>query len=68
MSEHSCHVESTEAAGSGYVVVVRCSAYVNETSGGSDSTATQHYDYPPWTARYYVDENSLLREEVEEGG
>lgn len=50
MSEHSCHVESAEAA------------------GRSDSTATQHYDYPPWTARYYVDENSLLREEVEAGG
>lgn len=68
MSEHSCHVESAEAAGSGYVVVVQCSAYVNEAAGGSESTATQHYDYPPWTARYYVDENSLLREEVEAGG
>lgn len=68
MSEHSCHVDSTEATGSGYVVVVQCSAYVNEAAGGGDSTATQHYDYPPWTARYYVDGNSLLREEVEESG
>lgn len=64
MSEHSCSVESTEPAGAGYLVTVRCTAYVNEPSAG-ESTRTQHLDYPPWTVRYYVDENSVVREELE---
>lgn len=65
MSEQSCRVEAVEPRDPGYVVTVRCSAYVNEPVGGDDSTRTRHADYPPWTVRYYVDENSLLREEVE---
>jgi hypothetical protein len=64
MSEHSCGVRSTAERGDGYVVTVRCTAYVNEPVGGSDSTATRHADLPPWTVRYYLDGDSLVREEV----
>lgn len=65
MSEHSCQIESTEATGDGYVVVLQCTAYVNEPTEDASSTQTQHFDYPPWTVRYYVDENSVLRDELE---
>ena len=61
MSEASCSVQSTEAAGDGYLVTVRCTAYVNRPV--EDRTVTEHADYPPWTVEYYVDGNSVLREE-----
>jgi hypothetical protein len=64
MSEASCSVESTEPRASGYLVVVRCTAYVNEPAAGENTTATIHADYPPWSVRYYVDENSVLRTEL----
>lgn len=62
MSEASCSVQSTEAAGDGYLVTVRCTAYVNRPV--DDRTVTEHADYPPWTVEYYVDGNSVLREEL----
>lgn len=62
MSEASCGVRSTESEASGYVVTVRCSAYVNEPSSG-DTTRTRHADLPPWTVRYFLDENTVVREE-----
>lgn len=62
MSEASCSVQSTEAAADGYLVTVRCTAYVNRPV--EDRTVTEHADYPPWTAEYYVDGNSVLREEL----
>jgi hypothetical protein len=62
MSEASCGVQSTEPEASGYVVTVRCTAYVNEPSSG-DTTRTRHADLPPWTVRYFVDENTVVREE-----
>lgn len=61
MSEASCSVQSTEAAGDGYLVTVRCTAYVNRPV--EDRTVTEHADYPPWTVEYYVDGNSVLRQE-----
>ena len=65
MSEHSCSVDSVAAAADGYRVTVSCTAYVNEPAGGADATRTQHLDLPPWTARYYLDGNSVIRWEVE---
>ncbi|WP_318567181.1 hypothetical protein [Salinigranum marinum] len=47
MSDASCGVRSTEPEASGYVVTVRCTAYVNEPSSG-DTTRTRHADLPPW--------------------
>ncbi|WP_192918447.1 hypothetical protein [Salinigranum salinum] len=64
MSEASCGVQSTTREASGYLVTVRCTAYVNEPAPGN-TTRTQHADLPPWTVRYYLDENSVVREEVE---
>lgn len=63
LSRASCHVDSTAATGDGYTVVVQCSGYVNEPVEGQ--TRTRHYDYPPWTVRYYVDGDSVLRTELE---
>ena len=65
MSTESCSVESTTPQGDGYVVTVRCSGYVNEPAGGSETTRTRHSDLPPWTVRYYLDGNSVVREEIE---
>ena len=62
MSEASCGVQSTEPEASGYVVTVRCTAYLNEPSGG-DTTRTRHADLPPWTVRYLIDANTVVREE-----
>jgi hypothetical protein len=64
LSVDSCGVESTAEHRSGYRVAVRCVGYVNQPVSGE--TRTQHADLPPWTVRYYVDANSLHREEVEE--
>jgi hypothetical protein len=64
LSEESCGVEDVSQAGSGFTVTVRCSAYVNRPADGT-STETVHYDYPPWTVRYYVDADSVLRTELE---
>ncbi|WP_380676448.1 hypothetical protein [Salinigranum sp. GCM10025319] len=64
MSTESCGVESTTQRGDGYVVTVRCSGYVNEPAGG-ETTRTRHSDLPPWTVRYYLDGNSVVREEIE---
>ncbi|SFR66447.1 hypothetical protein [Halogeometricum limi] len=66
LSEKSCSVRSVEEVQDGYTATVHCAgAYVNEPTGGPNSTATQHADYPPWTVRYYVDEDSLIREELD---
>jgi hypothetical protein len=59
LSEASCRVDSTESAGDGYLVVVTCRGYVNEPGAG---TATEHVDLAPWTVRYYLDPDSVLRE------
>lgn len=69
MSEDSCTVESSTARGDGYEVVVRCVASVNKppgdaTPGGNETVTTVHYDLAPWTVRYYIDRNSIVREGV----
>lgn len=69
MSEDSCTVESSTARGDGYEVVVRCVGYVNKppgdaTPGANETVTTVHYDLAPWTVRYYIDENSVVREEA----
>jgi hypothetical protein len=65
LSVDSCSVESSvrhaSANANAYLVVVRCVGYVNQPVSGE--TRTQHADLPPWTVRYYVDANSLRREE-----
>lgn len=63
MSEHSCSVEALEAAGEGYLVTVGCTGYVNEPVDGE--TETRHVDLAPWTVRYYLDGDSVLRTELE---
>lgn len=61
-SEASCSVESNESVDDGHLVTAWCSGYVNLPS--NESTVTVHSDLPPWTVRYYIDENSVLREEL----
>jgi hypothetical protein len=64
LSEGTCAVEGAADAGDGFTVTVRCSVYVNRPADGT-STETVHYDYAPWTVRYYVDADSVLRTELE---
>lgn len=65
MSEHSCSVASTQRQGSGYLVTVDCTGYVNRPVNGAESTRTEHADLPPWSVRYYIDANTVARTEVE---
>jgi pectin methylesterase-like acyl-CoA thioesterase len=62
LSENSCDVQSAAAAGSGHEVTVRCVGYVNRPAENT-ATPSVHHDLAPWTVRYYLDGDSVLRTE-----